>query len=140
PASTGGLAVMLLDLPPAASVEIDGNVPILGVIAAEPGAAADASPRFVIGLHVKEGSRLVDLLTKGDKATFTTAADEASGVTRLTHKAAGSSGTLGVLDNYLLVASSPADLTSLGPYVARSLPSATAPKEDIVLDAPSAAL
>jgi hypothetical protein len=47
---------------------------------------------------------------------------------------------LGVLGNYLLVAEKLSDLQALGPYVARTLPTRTPPKEDLAFEIPEAAL
>jgi len=140
PQSFGALAATTLKLPVAVAAELDGAVPVLGA-ALKKGAAP---AQVAVGIHVKAGGRFLDQLTKGPDARFTAKLDEASRVTLLTSKSetpgADPGVVMGVLGNYLLVALHTADLTAAGPYVARTLPSRPAPKEDLVIEMPEAAL
>jgi hypothetical protein len=47
---------------------------------------------------------------------------------------------MGVLGDYLLLGAAPEDLTSVGPYVARSLPKAPVPREDLAIEIPRGAI
>ncbi|HVY47852.1 MAG TPA: hypothetical protein VHB21_18320, partial [Minicystis sp.] len=133
PQSFGGLVATALGLPITAASEIDGDVPALAAISAPPGGAGKA--RFVAGVHVKVGDRLLDQLTRGDAARFSSTTDGATHIALLTPKTGGKSTALGLLGNWLLVSSKKDDLLALGPYVARTMPSLQAPKEDVALDA-----
>jgi len=104
PQSFGGIAATLLKLPLLAAGDIDGGVPVVGAVVKQ-----GTAPAFgAVGIHVKAGDRFVDQLTRGPEARFVAKLDEASRVTLLTPKQAGSSEegaiALGVLGNYLLVA------------------------------------
>jgi hypothetical protein len=138
PASTGALVATLLGLPITVAGEIDGGVPIVGALVD----ASGQEPHAAIGVHVKAGDRFVDQLTKPAEARFTARPDAASHMTFLDPKGAGprAPGVLAVLGNYLLVAPTAADLTNVGPYVARTLPTKTAPKEELAVDADGPAL
>ena len=140
PQSFGALAATMLKLPVVVAPEIDGGVPVIGASLKNGAAPAQAA----IGIHVKAGGRFVDQLTKGPDARFTAKLDEASRITVLTTKSdtpgAVPQVAMGVLGNYLLVALNEADLAAVGPYVVRSLPSRPAPKEDVVVEVPEAAL
>jgi len=140
PQSFGALAATLLKLPVAVAAEIDGAVPVIGASLKKGPAPAQAA----IGIHVKAGGRFVDQLTKGPEARFTGKLDEASRITVLTTKSdtpgAVPTVAMGVLGNYLLIALNPVDLAAVGPYVARTLPSRPAPKEDVAIEVPEAAL
>lgn len=140
PQSFGALAATLLKLPVVVAAEIDGAVPVIGASLKKGPAPAQAA----IGIHVKAGGRFVDQLTKGPEARFTGKLDEASRITVLTTKSdtpgAVPTVAMGVLGNYLLIALNPVDLAAVGPYVARTLPSRPAPKEDVAIEVPEAAL
>lgn len=133
PKSLGALLSKLVGLPITVAQEIDGDVPMLGAAAVDPETSA---LHAVLGFHVKAGERLVVALSKGDQAPFSARLDGPSGVTLLEGRAAPSPEgvSLGVLHNYLLVGRAPADLTRLGPYVARSLPARGAPAGDVALE------
>ncbi|AUX39778.1 hypothetical protein SOCE26_011730 [Sorangium cellulosum] len=141
PSSVGALAASLLGLPIAVASEIDGSVPVLGAAVEAPDRPR---PRAAIGLHVKDGARFVDQLTRGEGARFRAKPDAATSIALLEPLQAPAPGTtpvaLGVLGNYLLVAESADDLTLLGPYVARTMPQAAAPKEDLAIEIPRAAI
>ena len=121
PKSAGGLVAVTLHFPIAVSEAIDGRSP---AVCAATLAAGDAAPRFVTGVHLRWPDRLLDGLTKGADARFEVATDPATRIEILKARdpkdavmAAGVSG------NYLLLAARPEDLTALGPYVARTMPS-----------------
>ncbi|WP_437725724.1 hypothetical protein [Sorangium sp. So ce861] len=137
PGSVGALAASLLGLPIAVASEIDGNVPALGVAVDAPDRPR---PRAALGLHVKDGARLIDQLTRGEGARFRATPDAATSIARLEPLQGVSPVALGVLGNYLLVAETPGDLTALGPYVARTMPQAQVPKEDLAIELPRHAL
>jgi hypothetical protein len=140
PQSFGALAATMLKLPVAVAAEIDGAVPVLGAALKNGAAPTQAA----IGVHVKAGGRFLDQLTKGPDARFTARLDEGSRIMVLTTKSdtpgAVPEAAMGVLGNYLLVAPQLADLLAVGPYVARTLPSRPAPKEDAAIEMPEAAL
>ncbi|WP_437336292.1 hypothetical protein [Sorangium sp. So ce394] len=137
PGSVGALAASLLGLPIAVASEIDGNVPALGVAVDAPDRPR---PRAALGLHVKDGARLIDQLTRGEGARFRATPDAATSIALLEPLQGASPVALGVLGNYLLVAETPGDLTALGPYVARTMPQAQVPKEDLAIELPRHAL
>ncbi|WP_434045680.1 MULTISPECIES: hypothetical protein [Sorangium] len=137
PGSAGALAASLLGLPIAVASEIDGSVPVLGAAVEAPDRPR---PRVVIGIHVKDGGRLVDQLTRGEGARFRAAPDAATSIALLEPLQGTSPAALGVLGNYLLVAESAGDLTTVGPYVARTMPQAQAPKEDLAVEIPRPAI
>jgi hypothetical protein len=140
PQSFGALAATMLKLPVTVAAEIDGAVPVLGAALKK-----GATPvQGAIGVHVKAGGRFLDQLTKGPDARFSAKLDEASRITVLTSKSdtPGSAPqvAMGVLGNYLLLALNAVDLAAAGPYVARTLASRPAPKEDAAIEMPEAAL
>ncbi|XXX78536.1 hypothetical protein WMF30_07155 [Sorangium sp. So ce134] len=137
PGSAGALAASLLGLPIAVASEIDGNVPVLGAAVEAPDRPR---PRAALGIHVKDGARLIDQLTRGEAARFRATPDAATSIALLEPLQGTSPVALGVLGNYLLVAESPGDLTTLGPYVARTMPQAQVPKEDLAIELPRPAL
>ncbi|WP_437781855.1 hypothetical protein [Sorangium sp. So ce1097] len=137
PGSVGALAASLLGLPIAVASEIDGGVPVLGAAVEAPDRP---HPRVVIGIHVKDGARLIDQLTRGDGARFRATPDAATSIALLEPLQGTSPAALGVLGNYLLVAESAGDLTAVGPYVARTMPQAQAPKEDLAIEIPRPAI
>ncbi|WP_437486982.1 hypothetical protein WME75_05100 [Sorangium sp. So ce1014] len=137
PGSAGALAASLLGLPIAVASEIDGNVPVLGVAVEAPDRPR---PRAALGIHVKDGGRLIDQLTRGEGARFRAKPDAATSIALLEPLQGASPVALGVLGNYLLVAESPGDLTTLGPYVARTMPQAQVPKEDLAIELPRPAI
>lgn len=140
PQGFGALAATLLKLPITVAGEIDGAVPVLGAAIKQ----HESAPAFgAIGIHVRAGDRLIDQLTRGAEARFVADVDEASQITVITPKQAPEGGgafLLGVLGNYLLVAENLRGLQAAGPYVARTLPTRTPPKEDVAFEIPQAAL
>lgn len=138
PQSFGGLIASMLGLPIAVASHIDEAIPALGAVASVPEAPG---PRAALGVHIKAGGPFIDQLTKGEGARFVAQVDAATSITVLTPKGTVKSPTvMGVLGNYLLIGREVADLTYVGPYVARTMPKAAVPKEDIAVEIPDAAL
>ncbi|UQA58983.1 hypothetical protein [Polyangium aurulentum] len=138
PGTAGGLAATMLGLPVAAGGEIDGGVPVVGAIVENP---AGGQPHAALGLHVRAGDKLVDMVTKGEAARFVARIDDKTTMTLLEPKGGGQRPVvMGVLGNYLLVAQTSQELLDIGPYVARTLPGAKMPKDDVSLELPSTAL
>jgi len=171
PVNAGTLVANLLGMPVTAAQEIDGNVPVLGAVvdtgegarpdaSAEGAGAARQRARAAIGIHVKDGDRLVNLLTRGEGARFDWRMDATTSITLIEPKGAAPAGSaagsaapeaaptpsqrgravMGVLGNYLLIGSVLEDLTTVGPYVARTMPKAPVPKEDLAVEIPRAAI
>ncbi len=138
PASFPMLASSLLGLPHAVAGLFDANVPLLGVLVSDPA----GSPGWVLGLHVKSGSELGAVLTRGSDASYSGRTDDASGVFVLAPKTKKDSteAALGIVGNYLLVTERADLLTLAGPFVARTLPKRPAPTEPIVITARRQAL
>jgi hypothetical protein len=117
----------VLGLPVSALEQLDLNLPIVGAV-------ADMKDQVgaVVSIHVKDGARLVDLVT-APTGRFTKG-DSENGVTLLAPTAAkdGSWSSYGVSGNYLVVGPSRAALLKLAPFVTRTLPTRPTPAEDIV--------
>ncbi|MDI1446445.1 hypothetical protein [Polyangium sp. 6x1] len=138
PSNAGNLAVTLLGLPLAASAEIDGNLPLVGALVERTGGGR---PRAAMGVHVRDAGKVEALLVKGENARFQTRVDEKTSITLLEPKDGGArSLVIGLLGNYLLFAQETADLLDVGPYVARTLPTAKMPKGDVSFELPREAL
>jgi hypothetical protein len=137
PASAGALVATLVGLPITAAPEVDGAVPILGAL----GEAAE-QPQIAIAVHVRDGGRFVDQLTKPAEARFSARAEGADEIVHLEPKGAGPKppAVLAVIGNYLVLAPTAAELVALGPYVARTLPTRAAPKDELAIEADGAAL
>ncbi|EYE99990.1 Autotransporter adhesin [Chondromyces apiculatus DSM 436] len=168
PVNIGTLVVTVLGLPPTVATEIDGGVPMLGAaVEAGPEAGAgpeevapDRRPFAVIAVHVKSGTRFVDQVTRGEGARFQARVDAGTSITFLEPMAAAPAGSssaqapapapapastqgrlgMGVLGNYLVLGATAEDVLAVGPYVARTMSRATAPREDVVIEAPRAAV
>lgn len=138
PGSVSTLVVTMLGLPMSASTEIDGQVPIVGALVERP---EGGRPKVVLGVHVRAGYKIVDAATKGENARLRSNADAKTGITLLEPKDGGERPVVvGVFGNYLLVSQSKADLLEVGPYVARTLPSAKMAKDDATIELPREAL
>ena len=138
PATFGGLITSLLGLPIGVVSEIDEGIPAFGAVTSLP---AEERPRAALGVHVKSGPRFIDQLTRGEAARFTARVDPATSITLLDSKGTVKGpAVFGVLGNYLIIGREAADLTYVGPYVARSMPTAQVPKEDFAIEIPEAAL
>lgn len=127
--TTLGLTAQLLD-------QVDGKSPAFGVITDDAGRLV-----VVLGVHVRDGKRTVQLLTEGADAKYTAKPGENGVVVldprpNLTSRVAA----LGVAGNYLLSAEKPEDLIACGPYVAGTLPTRPSQEGEIVLVAPGSAL
>lgn len=138
PQSASMLAATMIGLPMTASIEIDEKVPVVGAIVERP---EGGRPRIALGLHVRDGDKLVDLVTKGENPRLTSRLDPKTSIKLLEPKEGGERAVaIGVLGNYLLVSQSIADLLEVGPYVARTLPSAKMQKDDLTIELPREAL
>lgn len=159
PATFGGLVATLLGLPITSATEIDGAIPVVGAAVDDDRdggkPAAGVTPRRArvsVAIHVKAGDRLVDQLTKGDTARYAARVDESTRIVFLDPKGsarpeappsgprAPTSHAFGVLGNYLLVGPSEADVLAAGPYAARTLSTRPAPREDVAVELPAAAM
>jgi hypothetical protein len=136
PATFPSMMVTVLGLTPQLLEQIDGKSPAFGVI-------TDDGKRVVVvmGVHVRNGPRTVQLLTEGADAKYTAKAN-GDGVTLLEPKPTLTSraAALGVAGNYLLSAETAEDLVRCGPYVTRTLPKRPKQEGEIVLVAPGSAL
>ncbi|MEZ4314593.1 MAG: hypothetical protein R3F14_41795 [Polyangiaceae bacterium] len=120
PRSIGGLVASTLHFPIGVAEAIDGRVPAVcaGTLAKD-----GSGGRGVLGVHLRWPDRLLDGLTRGDKARFDATTDGGTGIRILKARdAADSILAAGVFGHYLLIAVRDEDLTALGPYVARTMP------------------
>jgi hypothetical protein len=122
PATFPMLAATVLGLPATAASQIREDAPLVGAVAD----AASEHPRFAVGIRVRSGRELLALLTTGNTPSHQTQPDPSSGLMLLTARSAqaGEPVALGLLGDTLLVASRAPDLKRLGPFVARTLPTA----------------
>lgn len=138
PQTFGALVTTLLKLPLTFAGEIDGAVPTLGAIVQR----GEGATFGALAVHLRDGGRAIDQLTRAPEARFDGKLDEASKITSITPKppAAAMTPVIGVLGNYLIIAARPEDLLAIGPYLARSLPARAMPSEDLVLELPASAM
>lgn len=142
PQSFGGLVTTMVGMPITLAAEFDDAVPVVGVAARQ----GKGPVAFTVAVHVKDGDRFLNQLTKGEGARYDATVDAPSRVAILVDKIAdklspsAARAALGVLGNYLLVAEKPADLIALGPYAVRTLPARPPPKEEVVVDFSEASL
>lgn len=123
PASVGGIMGMGLGLDPMVANEIDGNAPVYGVIAGDPGA-----PSWTVAFKLNDVRKAKSLLADGEMARFTSR--ERPGVTELVARegTAPPNAAVGITSSaYLVLAKTPADLEKLVPYVTRTLPTKPLP-------------
>lgn len=136
PATFPAVYVTMLGLPPQLLEQIDGNLPAYGVM-------TDDGTRLasVMGVHVREGARVIELLTGGPDAKYSARVD-AGGVTVLEPKpnTTARAAALGVVGNYFVTGENVDDLVRCGPYVARTLPMRPAEKGSLVVVASRSAL
>jgi len=120
PAGFPMLSASLLGLPPLTADSFDPELPVVGVLT-QNGASA---PGWVLALHAMSGPELVAKLCTGNHAPFRAVAGGVAGLQRIEPSSAPSRAnfSLGVFDQYLLVASTDELLKVAGPYVARTLP------------------
>jgi hypothetical protein len=133
PAGFPLFAATVLGLPPLSADSFDTEVPAVGALTEDP----KGDIGWVVALHTLSGPELVAKLSTGDRAPFRALPSDRPGLTRL-EPSAGSdpkprAPTLGVFDNYLLIAESGDSLTSFGPYVARMLPRRPSPRAAVAL-------
>ena len=124
----------VLGLPVSALEQLDLNVPMTGAMVDVRGDVAT-----VIAIHVKDGSKFVDVVTS-PTGRFTKGTTD-DGIVGLV-PAAAKEGTwaYGVSGNYLVVGQTRSALLKAAPFVTRTLPSRTPPSEDIVAKASHQAL
>src|SRR5262249_45597995 len=106
----------ILGLPVSALEQLDLGVPMVGAV-------SDTRDEIaaVVGIHVKDGARFVELVT-APTGRFTKGATE-DGVIALTPTAAKEGGwAYAVSGNYLVVGQSRAALAKFAPFVTRTLP------------------
>ncbi len=138
PATAGGMFCTVLGLDPAMASEIDGSSPFYGVLAGDP-----VAPSFAFALKLGDVRKARTVLLEAETARFSWR--DAGGMTELLAKG-GADRSPGVVmgiapSGHLLIASSSTDLTSLGPYVTRSLPAEPLPDGGaIVASVPRAAI
>jgi hypothetical protein len=141
PATLPGLLVALADLDVTLASELDGTAPMFGVVAGKP-----ADPGVAVAIRLVDPRRARGVLVEGDTSRFT--AKDVAGMTLLVpnrQDARERKLQLAITQNgYLLVMRQVADLTRLGSYVTRALPSrfAAAPGEAAaaVVEIPRSAL
>jgi len=144
PRSLGGLVVNLVGFPLRAVEEIDEQLPIVGAVLQKSGTERDAGhaaqpPLVAFGIHVKDGTRLLTVLTKGPDARFNSKPEQPSKIVWLERKSDQSKGrikeaSVGVLDNYLLIANSTEAGRRAGHYLVYNLSQRKAPAENLVIE------
>lgn len=137
PPAFGQAAGMLLGLPPATGDQLDAEIPALGAFVLEGEKAFS-----VVGFHVKDGPRLVNMVSVGPEATLVAKVDAASGVTMLESKPGGPTRPvhIAIAGNYLLLSPDNEGLSKVGPYIARTMPTKEVPPDEITLLARQQAL
>ena len=114
-----------LGLPVAALEQLDLVVPLVGAV-------VEAHETFVtvVGIHVKDGARLVELVT-APGGHFSKGPSQ-DGITALTSTAKSDAWSYAVAGNYLVVAKDAETLRRVAPFVSRTLASRPPPTEDVV--------
>ena len=136
PSSLGGIACAFAGLDPNLAQEIDGTAPLTGALADDPKDVA-----WAVALKISEPRRAKDVLFESETSRYVSR--PVAGMTLIVPKSGGSTSSVAALANggYLVLARSEADLTRLGPYVYRTVPTKASPANGaIILDAPPAAL
>jgi hypothetical protein len=136
PSTLGGLVCALAGLDPNLGPEIDGAALVTGAVADDAVGVA-----WAIAMKIGEPRRAHDLLFDAETARYTPRA--VGDMTVLAPKGGGPMPLAAALGagGYLVLARSEADLSRLGPYAFRTVPTKTLPAGGaLVLDAPSAAL
>ncbi len=130
PEGFSSVASLLLGLPATVADQVDADIPALGAITTD-----GTATHYVLGLHIKDGPHLIQALSVGPTAKLNAHLEPASSVTLLDPKTpgAGPSIQLGVSQNYLLVSMDKVGLTSVGPYISRTMPKERVPTGDLVL-------
>lgn len=135
PATLPGVVVALADLDLALADELDGSSPMYGVAAGDPG-----DPALALALKVRDPSRTKARLV-GDGGPYS--GRDVVGMTILTSTSPRSRDHFEVAltkSGYLLVARKVEDLTRLGPYVTRTLPTRSVSAEAATIEIPRRAL
>lgn len=130
PTTFPSLVATLLHLPVQAIELIDANLPVHGVVSEpSPGSAWEV----VIGVHLRDASRFVEILTTGQEPKFSSI-KHPSGVITLEPivKPADAYPAIGVSDHYLVVGQSRDGLVADGPFVSRMLSVRPKPSGEIV--------
>jgi hypothetical protein len=133
PTSLAMWAGSFLQLAPAAIEQLDTDLPIVGALLAAPEA------RGVLALHVRDGARLLELMT-APGAAYAKGATAADGLVELRQPQAGTSLKLGIVNNYLVAAPDLEAVRSAVPFITRDLAARPAPADDLVITSPRAAL
>jgi hypothetical protein len=138
PQSFGLLVSTMLGLPAVAADSIDDDVPLTGAVTSDEKGQAQVA----MAVHVRSGRELLARLSTGGDAPYSAKEDAASGITLLEPRAnkAPTGVALGITGNYLVVAAVAADLTKVGPYVARTLSKEPPPKKPIAVSLEKRAL
>ena len=123
---TLGLPVSTLD-------QLDLLVPMVGALA-----DVQDDVAAVVGIHVKDGARFVELVTSGNPRF--TKGDAENGVVMLASPAAYEGVLYAVSGNYLVLSQNAEALRRFAPFVSRTLPGRPVPSEDIVVTASHQAL
>ncbi len=122
-----------LGLPVGALEQLDLVVPLVGAVVETHDAIVS-----VVGIHVKDGSRFVDLAT-APGGRFTKGATQ-DGVTALKAAAKINTWAYAVAGNYLVVGQDAETVLRVAPFVTRTLSSRPAASEDVVAVASQASL
>ena len=141
PMTLGGLVTSLASLDPSLGPEIDGTAPAFGAVATGPSGMESVS--YALAVHLLDERRTRGTLFDGPNARYT--ARDAAGMTLLVAKGGAGAAPVSPVaaaisrGGYLLVARNEAELTRLGPYVARTLPARPRPVGSIAIEVPRAA-
>ena len=122
--TVGGLSVSLAGAEPWLGAEIDGGSPVYGVVAGSP-------PAIAVALRLRSAAHVRDTLAT-DSGRFR-AAGEKDGLAFFEPTASGFA--LGVaMSGWLVMAKNKDDVSALGPYAYRTLPTKPLPKANIHFD------
>jgi len=123
-----------LELPVSTLDQLDLVVPIVGALV-----DVQDDIAAVVGIHVKDGSRFVELVTSGNPR-FTKGDTQDGVLTLASSDARGGAFSYAVSGNYLVLSQNAEALRRFTPFVSRTLPSRPPPAEDIVVTASHRAL
>ena len=137
PTTTGGLICAVAGIDPSLGPEIDGASPLYGALAQDQDDVA-----YAFAVKLVEPRRAQTVLVDAEGARY--AAKEEGGMTVLSAKGGAPLRTAIAIaiarGGYLIVAGKAADLTRLGPYVHRTLPTRPLPASSAAIGIPHAAL
>jgi len=130
PPTVGGLVTALGSVDSALSLEVDGTSPAYGVA---------SGTGYAVAVKLNDERRARALLFEGQAAKYT--GRDVAGMTLLTPKGGGSMAASAALAHggYLVLARNEAELSRLGPYVYRTLPTHPRDGGAVVLDVPRSA-